>query len=48
MEETFLVMWTLTSKREDNTELESLVVFAITHLNDFEVLTGQRKLCGKG
>ena len=48
MEETCVVSWALICKREDINELECLVVSVITHLNDYGVLIGQGKSCGKG
>ena len=35
MEETCAVAWTVTCEREDISELEFLIVFAITLLNDW-------------
>ena len=47
MEETCVVVWTLTCKREGISELKCLVVSAITHLNDCGVLTGLGEPRGK-
>ena len=41
MEELYVVAWTLTCEREDISELERLMVSAITGLNDCEVLIGR-------
>ena len=48
MEETCAVAWALICEREDNSELECLVVYAITRLNDYGVLIGRGELRGKG
>ena len=43
VEETFVVVWTLIYKTENLNELEYRVVFAITYLNDYGILTGRIK-----
>ena len=48
MEETCAVTWTVTCEREDISELEFLMVFAITLLNGYGVLIGRGESCGKG
>ena len=48
MEETCVVAWTLTCKKEDINKLECLVVSAIRRLNDCGVLIGRGESCGKG
>ena len=48
VEETCIVAWTLTCEMQDISELECLVVSAITRLNDFGVLIGRGKSPGKG
>ena len=40
--------WSLICEREDFSELECLVVSAITRLNDYEVLIGWGESRGKG
>ena len=48
MEETCVVAWALICEREDISELECLVVYAITRLNDYGVLIGRGESRGKG
>ena len=48
VKETCVVTWALICEREDISELECLVVSAITCLNDYGVLIGWGKSCGKG
>ena len=48
VKKTCVVAWALTCEREDISELESLVVSAITRLNDYGVLIGQGESRGKG
>ena len=48
VEETGAIVWTLTCKREDLSELESHVIFAITCLNDCGILIGRGKSCSQG
>ena len=48
VEETHVVVWTLICVTEDISELECLVVSAITCLDDYRVLTGRGELRGKG
>ena len=48
VKETFAVAWALIREREDISELEYLVVSAITRLNDYGVLIGRGKSRGKG
>ena len=48
VKETCVVTWALICEREDINELECLMVSAITCLNDYGVLIGWGKSCGKG
>ena len=48
VEETCVVAWTLTCKREDISELECLIVSAIASLNGCGVLIGRGESYGKG
>lgn len=48
VEETFVVAWTLIYKTENLSELEYLVVFAITYLNDYVILIGRIKSWNQG
>ena len=48
VEETFVVMWTLTHKTENLGELEYLVVSPVTCLNDYGILIGRTKSCNEG
>ena len=47
VEETCVVVWALICEREYISELECLVVSAITRLNDYGVLIGQGESRGK-
>ena len=46
--ETCVVVWALICEREDISELECLVVSAITRWNDYGVLVGQVESRDKG
>ena len=48
VKETCVVTWALICEREDISELECLLVSAITCLNDYGVLICSGKSCGKG
>ena len=48
VKETCVVAWALICEREDISELECLMVSAITCLNDYAVLIGQGESHGKG
>ena len=48
VEETCVVAWALICEREDLSELEYLMVSAITRLNDDGVLIGWREPRGEG
>ena len=48
VEETFVVVWTVTCEREDISELECFMVSAIIRMNDYGKLIGQGEWCGKG
>ena len=48
VQETCVVAWVLICEREDLSELEYLMVSAITRLNDYGVLIGWRESRGKG
>ena len=48
VKETNVVAWALICEREDLSELECLMVSAITRLNDYGVLIGWRESRGKG
>ena len=48
VKKTCVVAWALICEREDISELECLVVSAITRLNDYGVLIGQGESRGKG
>ena len=48
VEPTCVVAWAPICEREDISELECLVVSAITRSNDYRVLIGQGKSRGKG
>ena len=48
VEETCVVAWAMICEREDLSELECLMVSAITRLNDYRVLIGRRESRGGG
>ena len=48
VEETCVVAWALICERKDLSELGSLMVSAITRLNDYRNWIGWRESCGKG
>ena len=48
VEKTCVVEWALICEREDLSELECLMVSAITRPNDYRVLIGRRESRGEG
>ena len=48
VEQTFVVAWALICERQDLSEMECLMVSAITCLNDYVVLIGWRESRGEG